>query len=337
MDRNEPIHQRTLMDHQNFQLRDGARINARAIAKSLEPNALQVGVVMEVSPAGFVMLDDFSGEDGSGEWMSVLSRNFPRVGDIAVYAMVKGAPVVLGTIGSEYDPARISGPNYTYDCEHFQTYTLPGASAASQALGYKGLFFFSNATTISPVTTSGIGTPSQGNGWVLMTTGSVLGNYGYISTGISNMSFHTVSSFEAGIYVPSTASEFISLGITDGPVSTPTNGLVMTYDTGVGGNWTVQARNAGVDPFSGFIDTGIAPVSGRLICIRFTKLAPGVWEIHYRVPESSEEPMSIGVYEGMPLDGSVRLSIALYNRAALARTLYVDYMAWSIEGIAGVF
>lgn len=332
MDPKQPIHPRTIMDHQNFQLRDSARINARAFARSLEPNALQAGVVMEVSPAGFVMLDDFSSESGEGEWMAVLGRNFPHVGDIAVYAMVKGAPVVLGTIANEYDPSRISSPNFIYECEHFHNLN----QTTTGNIGDHGLSHTGSGYTFTNWTGPGLGTPPQGNGWVYVTTGSVIGNYGIIYNGLSNISMFTLNTFEIGFMIGSLTSEYLNVAITDSIVAAPTNSIQLTYDTNVGSKFTIQGFNAGVSVF-GVITTDFTPVANTLMCVRFTKLQDGVWEIHYRIPENSEEAISLGVYEGLPGDTSVNFGAAIYNRAASARTLYVDYMAWSIEGMAGVF
>lgn len=333
MDPNQPVSKRTLLDHQDFQLRDAARINARAASAAMEGYGLRAGVVRQVSLNGAVIIDDYANSDGGGNWMAVMSHTFPRPGDIAIYGLINGAPVVLGVMPDELDPYRLNSPNFTYYIEHFH---FLNSSLTSGTIAPTGLFFAQGSgATINAVTSAGIGTPSMGNGWILLVTPATLGAYGFVYNGVSNISMYTLQSFEVGIYITTVGGEFLSIALDDAPVSTPTNCLRFLHDN-TSNNWMVQAYNAGVAIYQ-TVDTGIPVQAGKLTCIRFTKLSPGVWQIHYRVPQDSAEPTDAGIFEGLSQIGNVYTSVTLYNRLAAGRSLYIDYMAWSIDGMAGVF
>jgi hypothetical protein len=91
------IHPRTRADHQMWRLRDLERKRSKNARSSRNRSENKTAIVTAIDEAtGEIQLDQFTDQDGNGQWFSPVNGVTPPVGSGVIYAHVDGVPVVMG-------------------------------------------------------------------------------------------------------------------------------------------------------------------------------------------------------------------------------------------------
>lgn len=317
-------HPRTLLDHQDWRVRDIKKQNAASQQLAIAASNIKISDVVSVSEYGHVRLAAFTNEEGDGKWFSVLNRCIPMVGEYALYVMVDGNPVVLGTIPNDRDSRHFNEPRYFEHLEHFDVASI--ADNTQGGLGkYRWLYNASGGFILQKTTVD-----DYGFGWVRIHTGGTAGQYSTIFQRPAIYMPKRIREMEFGI-VPGGLDQLSSVGLID-HLTGYTNGVYVGYDySSIGGlkpaTWSLAAANASV--YTSY-DTGLPVVAGHRYTVYMQNAGNNAWNAEVTDWDTAE--VGTATVTGVAPSSACYLHAAVFDRVtnAQAKILDIDFVRWQI-------
>lgn len=284
-DRPTAGHPRTQRDMLDLTMRSAERARSQLGRQPERRTEVRFGTVVEVGAYGCFKIDQFTDDEGNGQWFSALNNWTPGVGDGVAYTYMNGSPIAIGPITAANGKWRII-PDPTAN-----GYNEP---AFAPLLNHRGrpfievdadewfvrfgappiwdpncLWWHSHFNTITgnhQIWTSGGG--SQGlhaasPHALQLITGTSSGNFYGITQRMTTVGQGAIQArdnweFMALIGWPSQTSYVVRAGLMSEITLANSNGFYVVFDQS-GAGWGVQQSGAGgVDAFPG-IDPGGGP------------------------------------------------------------------------------
>jgi hypothetical protein len=326
-------HSRTMMMHQEWQLRDSARAELAQRNPVASRTGIHASAVVRARKNGDFQIEAFTNlETGVGTWFSALNFSPCREGDTVLYTYVDEIPICLGRMPAPTLPWMI--PNASFqDTVYFEEFDFGGG-----ALGTYGLYRWTGAV-------AGTGSISQGPGdantpgLMIIVAGTTIGAYAYIhpSSGAgSGLPIESIDSVGWKVWNVNAgnggtaATNQIFVGIVDSGASL-TNYVCFLQNNFSNGNWSFQIVNASVVTAS--VDTGIPCIDGHIYRFMIKRVGPGQWAGYIWDVTDNIDAVALG-------RGANTTSLAMFPYvrhyplvATTARTIYVDYVWWARRGL----
>lgn len=313
---------RTLITHQEMQMRDVQRAQLAAETPTVSRSGLHVANVVSVDRNGDVKLDVFTNmTTGEGTTFSCLNFTACRPGDTVIYTYVDETPIVLGKMPAFHSPWRVPqwGFQDTFMFDDFDT-----GAVTSGAIGNHKWFTGANGSGVIGFAGYVAGHP----GIFYTDVNATVGSYGIIYSSTNLFWPDDLVQFGFGFLtnaVGTATAAQVLFGTTDN-LTTFANA---TYFYNSGALWRVACNVAGVSQYDISTDFPFVDQNWYMIC--FQQILPKTWVLHIFNTTDGTSTVVPLPNPGFSMSGAGQVLVhRLYqNTAGVERTVYLDYAWWA--------
>lgn len=318
---------RTLITHQQMQMRDVQRAQLAAETPTVSRSGLHVANVVAVDRNGDVKLDVFTNmATGEGTTFSCLNFTACRPGDTVIYTYADETPIVLGKMPAFHSPWRVPqwGFQDTFMYDEFDTGTNTSGNIG-------------NHKWFSSVTGSGaIGIPPSyivGHPGIYYTdVNATVGSYAIIYSSSNLFWPDDMQQFGftiLGSGVGQASAAYLLVGLTDN-LSTFANMVIVQV---MGGVWRAQCNVAGVNQYD--VSTEFPYIDGNWYQICFQQILPKTWVVYILNMSDKTSVIFPLPSPGVSMSGTGQMLVhRLYqNVAGTDRFCYLDNAWWARRNI----